>query len=94
MAEALNEDFASVFTVEDTYEIQDMIPAQPNSIPLDDCNFTEDAVTKALDKIKVNKTPGPDYIAPRVLKEAKYQISKPLTILFNKSLNSQIFKYF
>ena len=48
-----------------------------------DCDFTEDAVTKALDKIKVNKTPGFDCIAPRILKKAKYQISKPLAILFN-----------
>ena len=41
-----------------------MIPSQPNLIPSSNCNFTEDAVTKALDKIKVNKTPGgPDYIA-------------------------------
>ena len=63
MAEALNDYFASVFTVEDTYEIQDIAPAQPNIISLSDCNITEDVVTKALDKIKVNKTPGPDYIA-------------------------------
>ena len=47
---------------------------------------TGDAVTKAHDKIKVSKTLSPDYIAPRVLKETKYQISKP-TIIFNKSLN-------
>ena len=60
MAEALNDYLASVFTVEGTYEIQDIIPAQPNLIPLNNCNFTEDAVNKALDKIKVNKIPGLD----------------------------------
>ena len=58
-------------------------------IPLSDCDFTEDAVTKVLDKFKVNITLDPDYIAPRVLlKETKYQISKPFAILFNKSLYS------
>ena len=88
MAEALTDYLAFVFTVEDTYEIQDIIPAQSNLILLSDCYFTEYAVNKALVMIKVNKTPGPDYIALRVLKEAKYQISKLLTILFNKSLNS------
>ena len=51
MAEALNDYFASVFTVEDNYEIQEIIPAQPNLIPLSDCDFTEETVTKALDKI-------------------------------------------
>ena len=64
-----------------TYEIQKITPAQPNLISSSNCDFTEDAVTKVLDKTKVNKTHGPDCIALRVLKEAKYQIS-------NKSLNS------
>ena len=77
-AEVRNDYFASVFTIEDTYEIQEVTPAKPNSIPLSDCHFTEDTATKALDKIKVNKTPDPDCIAPRILKEATYQISKPL----------------
>ena len=75
MDNILNYYFASVFTIEDTYEIQGMIPAQLDLIPLSDYNFTEDTITKALDKIKVYKTPGPDCIAWRVLKEAKYQIS-------------------
>ena len=88
MAEVSNDYFASVFTVEDTYEIQEITPAKPNLIPLSDCEFTEDTVTKALDTIKVNKTPGLDCIAPRVLKEATYQISKPFAILINKFLNS------
>ena len=34
-----------------THEIQEKIPAQPNLIPLSDCDFTEETVTKALDKI-------------------------------------------
>ena len=59
--------------VDDTYEIQDIIPAQPNLVPLKDCNFTEDAVTKTFDNIKVNRTSGLHFIASRVLKEAKYQ---------------------
>ena len=68
MVEVLNDYFASVFTNEDTYEIQEITPAQPNLIPLSDCDFTEDTVTKSLDKIKVNKTPGPDCIAPSLIK--------------------------
>ena len=51
MAEVLNDYFASVFTVEDTNEIQKITPAQPNLIPLSDCDFTEETVTKAFDKI-------------------------------------------
>ena len=48
MAEVLNDYFVSVFTVEDTYEIQNITPAQPNLISLSHNNFIEDAVTKAL----------------------------------------------
>ena len=54
-----------------------------SSIPLSDCDSTEDTVTTALDRIKVNKTPSPDCIAPKVLRERTYQISKPLAIPFN-----------
>ena len=43
---------------------------------------------KVLENINVYKTPGPDGIAPRVLKETKNEICKPLSIIFNKSLNS------
>ena len=51
MVEVLNNYFAFVFTVEDTDVIQEIISAQPNLIILIDCDFTEDTVTKALDKI-------------------------------------------
>ena len=77
MTEVLNDYFASVFTVEDTHEIQEISPTQPNSIPWSDCHFTEDTVTKALDKIKVNKTLGPDCIASslKINKVSNHQIS-------------------
>ena len=87
MAEMLNNYFASVFTVENTTGIEETSIAQTNAISLINCDFPEDTIIKVLDKIKVNKTPGPDRIAPRVLKEVKHQISKPLSIIFNKSLN-------
>ena len=60
MAELLNDYLASGFIVQDIYEIQKITPAQSNLNHLSDCDFTENAATKALDKIKVNKIPGPD----------------------------------
>ena len=69
-----------------THEIQKITLAQPNIIIFSDYEFTKDAVTKAFAKIKVNKTLGPDCIVPRVLRKAKYRISKPIGMLFNKSL--------
>ena len=89
MAELLNEYFASVFTVEDTNSIVVPSPSVAGTIQgLNICEFTEDNIIRTLDTTKVNKTPGPDRISPRVLKETKNQISKPLSILFNKSLTS------
>ena len=62
MTDELNDYFAPVFTVEDAYKIQNIVPAKPNLIPLSDSNATEDAVTKTFVKIEVNKNSGPDYI--------------------------------
>ena len=63
MVDVLNNYFASVFTVKDTHEIQEITPTQPNFISLTDCHFTEDVITKTLDNVKVNITLGPDCIA-------------------------------
>ena len=45
---------------------------------------------KQLLKIKVNKAPGPDCIYPRILKELRDKLVKPLTIIFSKSINDGI----
>ena len=49
IAEVLEDYFESVFIVGDTNKIEEITPAQPNLISLSDCEFTEDAETKALD---------------------------------------------
>ena len=89
MAKILNNYFASVFTIENT----DLIPSIPslvtdNTNKLCDIIFHENDILQAINEINVNKTPGPDKITPRVLKEIKNSIVKPLTICFNKSFNS------
>ena len=38
------------------------------------------------DQLKENKSPGPDRLSPKLLKEIKMEISKPLCSIFNKSL--------
>ena len=44
MAEVLNDYFAFVFIVEDTFETQEITSAQPNLINLSDCDFTVDTI--------------------------------------------------
>ena len=89
IAEILNTYFCSVFTE----EINEEIP-QPH-IFLEDQNkflsailISEEDVTQAIDKLKVNKSPGPESIYPRVLKECKNNLVKPLVYIFNKSLET------
>ena len=85
MSNILNKFFASVFTTEDTNVIH-VPPAVATDNILSSINVTEDDVLKCIDKLKVNKSPGPDTISPRVLKEAKNELAKPLSHIFNKSL--------
>ena len=47
--------------------------------------FTEEAILDKLTSIKINKSPGPDLLHPRVLHEARYQLVTPLRLLFEKS---------
>ena len=84
-AEVLNSFFASVFTLEDLHTI----PAPPaydiNEI-LTTINITPDVVKEKLDGLNPNKSPGHDKWHPHFLRELSEAISKPLSILFRKSL--------
>ena len=84
MADNLNCYFASVFTNEDA-DHQPVAQPQNNNSFFSTCSFQEKEILLAINKTKVNKTPGPDKISPRILKEAKNELVKPLTIIFNKS---------
>ena len=48
---------------------------------------TEEQMVKALQSLKVDKSPGPDGLHPRVLKEVANEIAHPLTVLFNSSIS-------
>jgi hypothetical protein len=48
----------------------------------------EETVLKHLAKLKVDKSPGLDKLHPRLLVEVRNEIKKPLSILFNQSINS------
>ena len=84
-AEVLNQFFASVFTREDQSHIPDFTPGTTTNL-LDNIDITEAKVFKRLSNLNTSKAMGPDGFHPRLLKEASKELSKPLAMLFSKSV--------
>ena len=81
-AEVLNAFFGSVFTVEDLTALPTMTKISDKDIT--DIEFSAQEIDELLCKLDINKSPGPDGIHSRVLREAHEQVSLPLKIIFNK----------
>ena len=86
-AQVLGKFFSSVFTD----ELAGAIPEPPHVIvneAMNDLVITEAMVEKTLNKLKIDKSPGPDKLHPRFLKELAHQLSVPITIIFKTSLQT------
>ncbi len=81
-----NDFFASVFTDEDLGDMKPFAARHNDDTYLNNIHITERDILEAANNINVNKTPGPDKISPRTLKEVKGEISHQLLILFTESL--------
>ena len=86
-ADLLNSYFSSVFTREDlsnipNFEVNEDIPL------LDNISISPSMVWREINKLKSEKSTGPDGWPIQVLKQCSQQISLPLSILFNKSFQS------
>ena len=84
----LNDFFASVFTNESSDDIP-IYPCVVNDI-LSEVEVSADQIQKALHDLNPNKSPGPDEIHPRVLKELAKELAYPLKLLFDKSFDQGI----
>ena len=67
----------------------DYIPNDDN-MSLTNITITKEEVIKQIDKLKICKSPGPDKIYPRLLKEIKHVIACQLTSIFNKSIETGV----
>ena len=85
-AEALNEFFSDAFTEEYTRIIPSFHTEDARK-PLEELKFTEEKVKERLESSNPHKSPGPDGLHPRVLKELSNEISKPLAIIMQKPLD-------
>ena len=53
---------------------------------LTDINLTEDKILEAIQQISANAAPGPDGVHPLLLRECKVALSRPLLLLWKKSI--------
>ena len=86
-ANVLNSFFTSVFTREDMTNM----PEQPEQHPvkeMDSIVFTLCDVAKKLERLNPNKSPGPDGMHPKVLRELSTALAEPLYAIFTQSMNT------
>ena len=85
-ANALNEQFCSVFTHEDLHNIPDF-PERSITSYLTSISITEEKVLKKLQNLNGDKSCGPDLVHPFILKNCACVLANPLTLIFKKSLS-------
>ena len=93
LAESLNQYFATV-AAHDTWQLHMTYPLDTSCLP----SFLPSArelpivhshvVCKKLLQVKRNKAMGPDSISPRIIKEFAYELTEPVTKIFNKSFST------
>ena len=83
-ANRFNQFFASVFNPK-TEEPNQPLPRKTDNI-LENIKIDNDTVLKAIKKLKTGKSPGPDGLHPKVLREVGKEISPALCIIFNNSM--------
>ena len=86
MCKVLIDYFLSVFTKDDKHKVPvcKQIFRGEESEKLRDVEKTRELVVKEIDKMKKFKSPGPDEVYPRVIRECKEVVSEPLVNIFRK----------
>ena len=86
----MNDFFASISTVDDTNTTLPPVNLLTDN-SLNDISLTEQEIIDTIQILNVNKAVGEDLISHKVLKNICHSISKPLCILYNKSLHTSTF---
>ena len=84
-AEVLNRYFSTVFTKEASAQ-QPIFSDRPFIEQLTDISLDGNSIEKRLNNSKVNKSPGPDQLHPRFLKEMSGVLKYPLKKLFSRCM--------
>src|SRR5260221_6868913 len=67
---------------------KEMDNLKPENIKIEEITITEEDIQARLAKLKVNKSPEPDNLYPRVLHEIRTEIAYPVKLVFENSLRS------
>ena len=65
-----------------------MIVSSFAAIPLSDVCVTQEQIESKLKSLKIDKSPGPDLLHPRILYETRKEIAEPLKKIFDASLRA------
>ena len=102
ISECLSNQFSSVYSTPDpNHKIEDpesFFDLTDCDLPsLQDIEFTEEMIEKAIDSLKANSAAGPDHISALLLKSCKRELRKPIFLLWRQSLShndiAKIFKH-
>ena len=88
-AEVMNKYFTSVFTIEDPTIIPEPEIKYEGPRPLDRITFTLEDIKKKIKKLNKFKSPGPDDIHPREIKELEEEIGPHFYKIFRKSADER-----
>eukprot|EP00061_Rhincodon_typus_P001467 g14874.t1 len=80
VGEILNEHFASVFTSEKDLDVCEDRMKQADM--LEQVYVRKEDVLEILKNMRIDESPGPDGIYPRLLREVKEEIAAPLAMIF------------
>ena len=87
MVKVLNLFFSSVFTRESGgFSNQNCNVYPHDTLQVAPSWLTEDRIRNRLEKLTINKSPGPDVLHPRVLRVLSQVIARPLFLIFTDSL--------
>ena len=87
-ANILADFFSSVYSTEKDSTIPELAKKQVET-EWTQIQIKVEEVEQILSNLKPDKSPGPDNLSPRLLKEMAKEIAIPLTIIFKKSLESK-----
>ena len=87
-ASELNNFFTSVFTKEDSNNMPDLDKPTHDIKISNSATVTIEEMKKILETLKTEKSPGPDEIHPKVLKECAEQLAAPMKVMFDLTMKT------